>query len=114
VLRDLAQVILQDCGYEVLEAGTGSEALQVLNRHDGHVDLLLTDMVMPDGMSGMDLAQRLRDTHPDLKIIFASGYSMEELDTGFIREGHAQFLQKPYTHVTLPKAVRECLDASQR
>jgi signal transduction histidine kinase/ActR/RegA family two-component response regulator len=111
VLRDLAQVILQDCGYQVLEAGTGSEALQVLNKHDGHVDLLLTDMVMPDGMSGMDLAQRLRDTHPDLKIIFASGYSMEELDTGFIRQGHAQFLQKPYTHVTLPKAVRECLDA---
>jgi signal transduction histidine kinase/ActR/RegA family two-component response regulator/HAMP domain-containing protein len=112
VLRDLAQAILQDCGYQVLEAGTGSEALQVLNRHDGHVDLLLTDMVMPDGMSGMELAQRLRDTHPELKIIFASGYSMEELDTGFIRQGHAQFLQKPYTHVTLPKAVRECLDGS--
>jgi two-component system cell cycle sensor histidine kinase/response regulator CckA len=111
VLRNMAHVILQDCGYEVLEAGTGSEALQVLNSHDGHVDLLLTDMVMPDGMSGMDLAQRLRDARPDLKIIFASGYSMEELDTGFIRQGHAQFLQKPYTHVSLPKAVRECLDA---
>ena len=111
VLRDLAQVILQECGYEVLEAGTGSEALRVWETHRGHVDLLLTDMVMPDGMSGMELAQRLRDTHPDLKIIFASGYSMEELDTGFVRQGHALFLQKPYTHVSLPKAVRECLDA---
>jgi signal transduction histidine kinase/CheY-like chemotaxis protein len=110
VLRDLAQVILQECGYEVLEAGTGSEALRVWETHRGHVDLLLTDMVMPDGMSGMELAQRLRDTHPDLKIIFASGYSMEELDTGFVRQGHALFLQKPYTHVSLPKAVRECLD----
>jgi signal transduction histidine kinase/ActR/RegA family two-component response regulator len=111
VLRDLAHVILRDCGYEVLEAGTGSEALRVWNTRQGEVDLLLTDMVMPDGMSGMELAQRLRDAHPELKIIFASGYSMEELDTGFVREGHALFLQKPYTHVTLPKAVRECLDA---
>jgi signal transduction histidine kinase len=111
VLRDLAHVILQDCGYEVLEAGTGSEALKVWNTHEGHVDLLLTDMVMPDGMSGMELAQRLRDTSPELKIIFASGYSMEELDTGFVRQGHAVFIQKPYTHVSLPKAVRECLDA---
>jgi FixJ family two-component response regulator len=68
-------------------------------------------MVMPDGMSGMELAQRLRDVHPELKIIFASGYSMDELDTGFVRQGHALFLQKPYTHVSLPKAVRECLDA---
>jgi signal transduction histidine kinase len=111
VLRDLAHVILRDCGYEVLDAGTGSEALQVWNTHHGHVDLLLTDMVMPDGMSGMELAQRLRDAHPELRIIFASGYSMEELDTGFIRQGRAQFIQKPYTHVSLPKAVRECLDA---
>jgi nitrogen-specific signal transduction histidine kinase len=111
VLRDLAQAILQDCGYEVLEAGTGSEALQVWNKIQGNVDLLLTDMVMPDGMSGMELAQRLRDTRPELKIILASGYSMDELDTGFVRQGHALFLQKPYTHVTLPKAVRDCLDA---
>ena len=111
VLRDLAHVILQDCGYEVLEAGTGSEALRVWDRHHGHVDLLLTDMVMPDGMSGMELAQRLRDAHPDLKIIFASGYSIDDLNTDFVRKGYAIFLQKPYTHVTLPKAVRDCLDA---
>jgi FixJ family two-component response regulator len=61
-------------------------------------------------MSGMELAQRLVSIQPQLKVIFASGYSMDELDTDFLREGHAVFLQKPYTHVTLPKAVRECLD----
>jgi CheY-like chemotaxis protein len=110
VLRDLAHVILEDCGYEVLEAGTGSEALRVWDRHRGHVDLLLTDMVMPDGMSGMELAERLRDAQPELKIIFASGYSMDDLDTDFVRKGYAIFLQKPYTHVTLPRAVRDCLD----
>jgi len=58
----------------------------------------------------MDLAQRLRSSKPGLKIIFASGYSMEELDTDFIWQGNALFLQKPYTAFTLAKAVRECLD----
>jgi signal transduction histidine kinase/CheY-like chemotaxis protein len=110
VLRDLAKLILDDCGYEVLSAATGAEALGVWDRHNGKVDLLLTDMVMPQGMSGMELAQRLLSVRPDLKVIIASGYSMEELDTDFLRNGHAVFLQKPYTHVTLPKAVRECLD----
>jgi len=110
VLRNLAQVILKECGYRVLEARSGVEALEVWRRHPGAIDLLLTDVVMPEGMSGMDLAQKLLPAQPSLKIIFASGYSMDELDTDFIRQGHALFLQKPYNHVTLAKAVRECLD----
>jgi len=65
---------------------------------------------MPEGMSGMDLAERLLAAKPELRIIFASGYSVEDLDPNFLREGHADFLQKPYTHITLPKAVRDCLD----
>ena len=56
------------------------------------------------------LAQKLLATRPSLKVIFASGYSMEELDPQFVREGHAAFLQKPYTHFTLTNAVRDCLD----
>ncbi len=110
VLRSLAQVILKDCGYQVLEARSGVEALDVWRRHPGRIDLVLTDVVMPEGMSGMELAQKILPTQPTLKIIFASGYSMDELDTDFIRQGHAMFLQKPYNHVTLAKAVRECLD----
>src|SRR5207302_3365068 len=104
VLRDMAQVILHDCGYRVLEAGSGVEALRVWNQHRGAIDLVLTDMVMPDGLSGMDLAQRLLRVKPSLRIIFASGYSMEEMDTAFLRKGRALFLQKPYTHITLTKA----------
>jgi FixJ family two-component response regulator len=61
----------------------------------------------------MDLAQKLLSTDPRLKIIFASGYSMDDLDTDFIRDGHATFLQKPYTHVTLAKAIRDSLDKEQ-
>ena len=74
------------------------------------IDLLLTDMVMPEGISGMDLAQRLLARRPKLKIIFATGYNVDEMDTALFRRGSATFLQKPYTHVSLPKAVRECLD----
>ncbi len=110
LLRDLANAILTNCGYQVLEAGTGVEALNVWDRHKGNIQLLLTDMIMPEGMSGMELAQRLVTVRPNLKIIIASGYSMDELDNEFVRERNARFIQKPYTHITLPQAVRECLD----
>ncbi|MEY2430092.1 MAG: hypothetical protein QOJ40_2977 [Verrucomicrobiota bacterium] len=110
ILRDLARLILKECGYHILEATTGAEAVDVWNRHPGEIDLLLTDMVMPEGMSGMELAQKLQATKSDLKIIFASGYSIEDMDTDFLRRGNAVLLQKPYTHVTLSHAVRDCLD----
>ncbi len=110
VLRDMAHVILEDCGYKILEAPSGRKAIDVWNQHSGAIDLLLTDMVMPEGISGMDLAQRLQANNPKLKIVFASGYSMDDLDTTFLRQGNAAFLQKPYTHATLAKAVRDCLD----
>jgi signal transduction histidine kinase/CheY-like chemotaxis protein/HAMP domain-containing protein len=110
VLREMAHVILEDCGYKILEAASGRKAIEMWNQHPGAIDLLLTDMVMPEGISGMDLAQRLQTSNPKLKIVFASGYSMDDLDASFLRQGHATFLQKPYTHATLAKAVRDCLD----
>ena len=110
VLRDMAHLILQECGYKILEAKSGREALSVWDHHREAIDLVLTDMVMPEGVSGMDLAQRLLAAKPELKVVFASGYSMDELDPSFVKKGRATFLQKPYTHVTLAKAVRECLD----
>jgi CheY-like chemotaxis protein len=106
----MAHVILEDCGYKILEAASGRKAIEMWNQHSGAIDLLLTDMVMPEGISGMDLAQRLQASNPKLKIVFASGYSMDDLDTSFLQQRHATFLQKPYTHATLAKAVRDCLD----
>jgi CheY-like chemotaxis protein len=110
-LRDLAHTILMNCGYHVLQAGSGPEALRVWQQHENSIDLVLTDMVMPEGMSGMDLAQRLNSLKPGLKVVFASGYSMDEMETGFIIKGGSAYLQKPYTHLTLAKAVRDCLDS---
>ena len=111
VLRDMAHVILQERGYRVLEAASGREALMIWEGHQGAIDLVLTDVVMPEGISGMDLARKLLESKPKLKIVFASGYSMDNLDTAFVRAGRAAFLQKPYTHVTLARAVRTALDA---
>jgi signal transduction histidine kinase/ActR/RegA family two-component response regulator/HAMP domain-containing protein len=110
VVREMAQVILQGCGYRTLEAGSGKEALAVWEKHSRTIDLVLTDMVMPEGVSGMDLAERLVTANPRLKVIFASGYSMDNLDAAFIRKPNVLFLQKPYTHLTLARAVRQCLD----
>ena len=109
VLRELAHVILKDYHYEVLEAGTGVEAIKVWEQHQGKIDLLLTDMVMPDGMTGRELAEELKSRKPELKVVFTSGYSAEIMgsETG-LRD--AMFLQKPYPPPLLAKTVRECLD----
>ena len=110
VLRDMAHLILQDCGYHVLEADSGAEALRVWERNSDAIDLVLTDMVMPGGVSGRDLATRLLANHPELKVIFTSGYNIEEANTDFFRRRGAVFLRKPYTRVDLAKVVRESLD----
>jgi signal transduction histidine kinase/HAMP domain-containing protein len=110
LLRDMAHLILQDCGYQVLEAGSAAEALQVWERQTGAIDLVLTDVVMPGGMSGRELAVKLLASQPRLKIIFTSGYNVEETNTDFFRRGGAVFLQKPYTRPKLAKTVRDCLD----
>ncbi len=110
VLRDLAQLILQDCGYRALRAGSGVEALTVWQKHQGAIDLLLTDMIMPDGLSGNDLAESLLEQKPGLKIIFTSGYNVDDLGGDPSLKRGSRFLQKPYSRSTLAKAVRECLD----
>jgi signal transduction histidine kinase/ActR/RegA family two-component response regulator/HAMP domain-containing protein len=111
ILREMARDILKDCGYRILEASTGRQALEVWNNQSaGEIDLLLTDMVMPEGMSGVDLAEWLLADRPDLKIIFTSGYSSTEVGEELLSRSQARFLQKPYSHTTLARAVRDCLD----
>jgi len=111
-LREMARDILEDCGYHVLEACTGREALEVWRQSAGEIDLLLTDMVMPEGVSGVDLAEWLLADRPDLKIIFTSGYSSTEVGEELLMRSHTRFLQKPYTYSVLAKTVRDCLDLS--
>jgi CheY-like chemotaxis protein len=110
VLREMTRDILAECGYKILEASSGKDALAVWSRRTGQIDLLLTDMMMPEGLSGMDLAEKLLAGQPRLKIIFTSGYTANEISPEVLARTNAQFLQKPYTHADLAKTVRECLD----
>jgi signal transduction histidine kinase/ActR/RegA family two-component response regulator len=110
ILREMARDILKDCGYQLLEASTGREALELWRERASDIDLLLTDMVMPEGISGVDLAERLLADRPDLKIIFTSGYTSSEINAEMLARSQARFLQKPYSHTTLARTVRDCLD----
>lgn len=108
----LARGVLKSYGYDVLEARSGVEALRVWAMHDTRIDLLLTDIVMPEGMSGIDLAKKLRQEKHDLRVLYSSGYSIEVAGQDFgLRDGMA-FLKKPYQPQALALKVRECLDAA--
>jgi len=110
VLRSMARDILEECGYRILEASSGREALDVWNQRADEIDLLLTDMVMPDGISGADLVERLLAGRTRLKVVFTSGYTANEVNQKMLAKTHASFLAKPYTHIELARTVRECLD----
>jgi PAS domain S-box-containing protein len=110
-LRMLARQILECYGYRVLEGATGAEALKLWPRHAQEIDLLLTDMVMPEGITGWELAERLRAEKPALKVLCTSGYSVEINRRDFNAPSGVRFLQKPFKPLMLALAVRECLDA---
>ena len=96
--------------YQILEATSGREALEVWRQHDGKIDLLLTDMVMPEGVSGVELAERLVMEAPNLKVVFMSGYTSDDVSPELLERTNGSFIQKPYGHTELIKVVRDCLD----
>ena len=112
ILLLLVQGILQRNGFSVLAAGNAAEALQLWERHRNEIDLLLTDISLPDGMGGRELAEQLLVQKPELKVIYASGYTADsvsrEID-GLSDSAH--YLQKPYRPDMLAQAVRCCLNS---
>jgi two-component system, NtrC family, sensor kinase len=110
-LREMVAEILTDHGYRVLSARTGPAALDLWRQEHNHVDLLLTDMVMPGGMMGPDLVAELKRSNPQLKVIYTTGYSPSTLASqSTLREG-VNFLPKPYSPKKLAEIIRQCLDA---
>ena len=95
----------------MLQAESGPEALAVWRAAKDRVDLLLTDLVMPDRMSGRELAEKIWAERPMLKVIFTSGYSADVVGRDFVLQRGLNYLQKPYHPQKLARAVRECLDA---
>ena len=104
------RVFLERNGYRVLEAANGVEALKIWAEHPGAVALLLTDLVMPGGISGQELARRLQADRPQLKVIFTSGYSAEIAGKQLQLHHGENFLQKPFASDQLLETVRRCLD----
>jgi CheY-like chemotaxis protein len=92
----------------VLEASNGKEALAVWEERSD-IDLLFTDMVMPEGIDGLDLAKRMRQRKPELKVILSSGYSAEMSEKGLQEDSGIEFLAKPYQVGQLAATVRKCL-----
>ena len=112
-VRELAFAALKKRGYHVLKAANGPEAIAVWERCSTPIDLLLTDMVMPNGMSGGDLARTLQTRSPHLNVIYTSGYSPEILSQDSLLAQGINFLPKPYDLQTLCQAVRLCLDGGK-
>jgi len=111
-VRYLVKEILKKLGYAILEAESGVAALKVWKLHRDKIHLLLTDMVMPDGISGRELAEIVQFDRPDIKVIFTSGYNAEIVGKDFALHEGLNFLQKPYPPKKLAKVVRDCLDQS--
>ena len=109
-VRHLAREVLEAQGYEVLSASNGQDALHVAREHKGSpIRLVITDVIMPL-MGGKVMAEWLKTTYPDLKILFTSGYTDDAIAHHGVLEAGVEFLPKPYTPATLARKVREMLD----
>ncbi|MFW6089320.1 MAG: ATP-binding protein, partial [Gemmatimonadota bacterium] len=108
-VRDVVLRSLRTRGYEVLEAEDGAAALALLESHEGDIDLLLTDVVLP-GIGGRELAERVVELRPDVRILFMSGYTDDVILHHNLRSADFDLLQKPFTAITLAAKVREVFD----
>ncbi len=107
-LLELVEELLRELGYKVLAASNGQQALQQLEKESG-IDLLFSDVVMPGGINGYELAEQAVTKYPDLKVLLTSGYT----EMAVARNGQARFdahlISKPYTQAGLAQQIRECL-----
>jgi CheY-like chemotaxis protein len=111
-VRDMARDILEMSGYSVLEARNGAEAVRLCEQHAGPIEVLVTDVVMPQ-MSGRQLADRLVSGRPDLKVLYMSGYTDEAIAPHGILDPGVAFLPKPFSPDALSQKVREVLEQAR-
>ena len=111
-VRTVAAAILRRLGYQVHVAADGAAAMDLWERMDTPVDLLLTDMVMPGGIGGLELASRLRVLQPKIKVLIMSGYNEQIMEGQTLRDAGFSFLSKPFETSVLAKTIRQVLDES--
>jgi CheY-like chemotaxis protein len=102
--------MLQELGYRVLEAPDGPAALRIFEQQADQVDLLFTDVVLPQGMTGAVLAERARAIRPDLKVLFTTGYARNAIVHHGRLDAGVELITKPFAYVDLAARVREILD----
>jgi CheY-like chemotaxis protein len=103
--------MLREHGYTPIIAANPDEAIEIVKRGDSGASLLLTDLIMP-GMTGAELAERVREHHPDLPVIFMSGYAGDTVTRSGALALDAAFLEKPFSSNELARKIRETLDAT--
>ena len=108
-VRALTRRILTGCGYKVLEARDGDEAVRKASSHPVPIQLLITDVVMP-GSGGSDVAKGVVQHHPKIRVLFVSGYTDDAVFRHGVLSAGVNFLQKPFTPIALANKVREILD----
>ena len=109
-VRKLTSRLLGTLGYGVIEASDGGSAVAALE-NPSRVDLLLTDVVLPDAMSGPQIAEEARRRNPEIKVLFMSGYVSEALYQHDLSEGNVEVLAKPFRKRELAQRVRSALDS---
>jgi len=108
MVRELMCEVLEQAGYEVLVCSTPAEAIEVSRRHEGPIDLLLTDVVMP-GMNGREMAERIHEFLPQLQVVFMSGYTEHALAHDGKVDPKVEYLQKPFTLKALTQKLAKVL-----
>ena len=109
-LIEMVRLMLESKGYKVLTAINGSEAIEMYRLRKNKIDIVLTDMGLPE-MTGMDVYKKIKKIKVNVKVIFASGYFEPEIKSELIKEGAKGFIQKPYSQDEVLRKLRELLDA---
>ena len=111
-VRAFIRMLLSTNGYEVLEASTGAEGLEIAEKNSADIDLLLSDMLLPE-LSGFDLAQKVLELRPQTKVLFMTGYVEGDIVQRCISELGASFLDKPFQPANLLSRVQEAIDSAR-
>jgi two-component system cell cycle sensor histidine kinase/response regulator CckA len=108
-VRKVGVEVLQDAGYQILEAWNAAQARELFHRECGELDLVISDVVLPD-KSGVELIMEFKEQNPNLKVLLNSGYTSDRSNLEKIQKEGLRFLQKPYSVESLLKTVREIID----
>jgi CheY-like chemotaxis protein len=111
-VRMILKAVFERSGYQIVLANNGEEAIQMWAKHKSEIELLFTDVVMPGGVTGKDLADALRKERPNLRVIFCSGFGADIIGPDIVNDPGNYFLAKPFDISRLTGVVKEALAAS--